>query len=780
VILYTLLADQESVDTVWNIFYHLSIDQHSYDVLVHQCRRLIDASSSMTTWAQSPFGRIHRMCSSLTLSELRRHWSLYADYQSLPPRRKGVIEAKQRALVQSHKDEAGMYQMLSVSRSAAMYWDKAINPVNNLYFQYQRTGTTFGSQAQAQSATRTNPTFVYGLGGETFSPHRSTFPLQTFHLFSAFAPTTAGEKSEDKSLDHPIVAEVRRQFVSWCSAFKSEIMQSRHFVLRYCVSEALSFCQALALHRTHPSKTGSIAYTQWTMKTLDLDGCVGPTSFDVIDTSNLMDHLGAVNIVLASEPLLRMEATSTLYTESIIPFGMDPIASLTESMYGDLSTMAILLGLAPRALLSGCSTQSTVHEVLWSGKTDGRIQERFAWCRPTGSTSPVSGRALKFNPCELGQMMFRLYDKLLPEERPANVLRSFGKAFGIAHHNRHTVVLAIRSIKSHVTITDTEWQEAMKVFHDSVVLDRDRSVGMMWFQDLFLQLHLHGLYSTPIHTRSWAAAAKVENPVEVFKGWKDVPPVVCLVLVVPPSAFLPFLAEEQIGGLALQCETRHGPGTFYFSSSLQVAPGRVDVIPGRPASVFIEEDPRGAAGLKFAESLVVTLLVPGWIFTMPDTSVSLAFNGTIAAMALARRLGKSLEIFRASISDRRRVHLLPERPTMRSETGSFRNLPPSVPHLSTITYTAQVDGATGVITHVVAKVDLRTAREGIPLPQDAAVVTKQTGPCTLMLSVHGGPVTTWLHFPYPVRGDSTKMRIARKSLYVEVSHSSACLHSQLK
>jgi hypothetical protein len=218
-----------------------------------------------------------------------------------------------------------------------------------------------------------NPTFVYSIAGEKFAPHYASFPPQGFHLSIAFAPIAGA------SISRTIMSEVHHQFTLWCTAFKSATAaDSSSLTLRYCVGEALSIAHSFSRRQADPSSPASFVLTHWSMHALDLDGDVGPTSFDVIDSSNLMDHLGLLNLLVATEPLLRACATSTLYTEGILSFGNDPAASLLERMCGDVPTMSTLLGLAPRGLLSGFNTQSTAHEIVFNQDTDKQFHERFA------------------------------------------------------------------------------------------------------------------------------------------------------------------------------------------------------------------------------------------------------------------------------------------------------------------------------------------------------------------------------------------------------------------
>ena len=43
-----------------------------------------------------------------------------------------------------------------------------------------------------------------------------------------------------------------------------------------------------------------------------------PIQFNVIDTSNLLDHVGAINLLVAASPLLESSTCATLYTEALV------------------------------------------------------------------------------------------------------------------------------------------------------------------------------------------------------------------------------------------------------------------------------------------------------------------------------------------------------------------------------------------------------------------------------------------------------------------------------
>ncbi len=60
-----MVADDKSPSTViWNIFFHLKLDDKSHTTLVEQCKKLIDLSDSMQSWRSSPYGHYIKMCTA--------------------------------------------------------------------------------------------------------------------------------------------------------------------------------------------------------------------------------------------------------------------------------------------------------------------------------------------------------------------------------------------------------------------------------------------------------------------------------------------------------------------------------------------------------------------------------------------------------------------------------------------------------------------------------------------------------------------------------------------
>lgn len=75
-----------------------------------------------------------------------------------------------------------------------------------------------------------------------------------------------------------------------------------------------------------------------------------PCSFDVIDTSNLADFLGVINLLLATCPLLKPKSYSLiqmLHLATYRPSQGDMDRFLQNKLGMDLPTVSLLFGVAP-------------------------------------------------------------------------------------------------------------------------------------------------------------------------------------------------------------------------------------------------------------------------------------------------------------------------------------------------------------------------------------------------------------------------------------------------
>ncbi|KAG9088225.1 hypothetical protein FRC06_002162, partial [Ceratobasidium sp. 370] len=263
-----------------------------------------------------------------------------------------------------------------ISRSAGPLLSKALDPVLKELANYWKTGTMHWRPEDIRKARRLNPTIVYSLSGEMFDIHYGTFP-NAFHFAPIFATLAPGQSGFTGV----------QQFKSWGQAFQDSRKANALTIWLYA-GDALAFCHALHEYSRAGQASTNIPIASWRAAQINLDQVTKnhapPTTFDVIDTSNLTDHLGLLNILISAQPLLktRPASQSVLYTESLILSGKSVTQSLRSRLKTSISTVGLLLGLVPRPYLTGFTTQSHGEELMMLPETHGNYRERVAWVHP--------------------------------------------------------------------------------------------------------------------------------------------------------------------------------------------------------------------------------------------------------------------------------------------------------------------------------------------------------------------------------------------------------------
>ncbi len=152
-----------------------------------------------------------------------------------------------------------------------------------------------------------------------FAVHYGSGPLLGYHLADVFDDTTVGTSA----IAEHLAAAAKSQFFQWCESFRQHV-QLDTVKLHFHCGEAISLCYALQqeVHR-HSSMAKSLhCYARpWCSVLLRLDAydhldACGP--FDVIDTSDISDHVGVLNLMPATVPLSGNKLNSVLYVETLL------------------------------------------------------------------------------------------------------------------------------------------------------------------------------------------------------------------------------------------------------------------------------------------------------------------------------------------------------------------------------------------------------------------------------------------------------------------------------
>ncbi|KAH8799251.1 hypothetical protein DL96DRAFT_1687932 [Flagelloscypha sp. PMI_526] len=772
VLLFTFLIDQKPIEHIFNIFYHPYVDKAALDLLVSQCRSLTTASSSLKTWRESIYGSAIHMSTERTLVELRSLWVKYATMHSLRPAQLEKIlttfENEFRGTGNSRLDGSG-----STCRSAGPLMTRAMctDVLSEAFRGFWRTGTTFTDLASISAATLLNPTFVYNRAGAGLGVHYGSDPLMGFHLAPIFGNISEVKREE-------IISVIRSEFQSWCLAFQ------RHCARQLCIvrvffADVLFACNAMKIAYSTGVRETGIPTNQWKTHTIcfeEEEFRHAPKAFDVIDTSNLNDHVGLLNVLVASVPLLRPLGQAVLYLESLLHFRDDAVTDFTARLYSDLSVMSTLLGMCPVDFATGYSSRSNVHELLAFefGKrstSTGTLRSQFhqvtTWKRVDHGVLPC-----RYESHQLGTFLYDLYHSLFEEEDAKVFLEKHrvNMATAIAMSSldfyiRESFILFLKLVRDCHHYSSGDWAAVMDQFVSVYSADHSLSMDTLYYHELIAGLHRHGVYTMDFYHTD------VLRHVGVFQHWPFVPPLVRVFLSVPRSALQVF--ESDPSTPTLVCGML-GPRMHNIFSFVHASYGIVSRqgTPARP-SVYFEEDPQGFQGSK---PLVLSFVMPSMLLTgqflrYDDPSLlQITFdvkNNSANTGAFINKLGLRMTVYSAELMDAENVIVIPEYPLPSAPTTTVNSLTENGAIGAQDAVTVILDSECELVENM--SVRLTVTEESIQSAYQARSITPTVEQISLSaLRIILGEKAQVICFPLPIAGEKHNLRLSRKSLWIEI------------
>jgi hypothetical protein len=352
ILLFTLISDNEGPEPssreIWNIFYHLYLDEHSLALLLVQCRKLINASVDIKHWLRSKYGFFLKPCNRHSLARIRKLWIMYAETAKFSPEDKSTFE---KALQSKLKSSTEIHTAPFRPSAGPLTMD-TISMMKKQFENFWDTGTTLPQNKHA-CASFPNPAFAYSTSKEIFALAKGAYPLASFHLFSAFAATLSSKPSRSSGTTVDIVGEARKQFDAWCRVFKASLKTPRKIVIRFFTGDVSVFCGAIGKNAANSNEYDRNATFP------------APMTFDTIDTSQLANHTELLKIITSTIPLLNRESSATLYTETFESGGEDSTIRFLDRFCGnDLSIVSVLFDITPPAYVSGYNSYSNIHDII--------------------------------------------------------------------------------------------------------------------------------------------------------------------------------------------------------------------------------------------------------------------------------------------------------------------------------------------------------------------------------------------------------------------------------
>ena len=803
-----LSKDDVKSHSIWNLFYHMLISNSDLVTLQEHAGKLLIASETLQTWLESSYGDYLQFTNEATLAELRHYWSQYVSVDVSP---KSKIDVSVRNGMSKRVKEIGTSTFAHGLRSAGFLWLSGLEVLSHTYRSYWKTGVAGGNTADCTKLgqkSHVNPMFAASSSplGE-FAVHYGSDPLLGFHLTETFRRLYhCGEKDSLAAQSDRLVEAAKTQFTDWCHAF-SALVRSRRACVQLFSGEAVALCHQLQLGIGDAS-----FYTKpWKLQPLRLDGHAGQIAsrwpfsdrFDVIDTSNLGDHVGLINMIVATAPLLRTQATSVLCTESLLAASDDPTSSLSAVLGTDIVTFSLFIGLAPTGLLAGTTLEAVSNEAgLRSISSPVGIQQqsqyrlRIHWKSPYVQSSPawlVSSdkektlKQVSVDADGLAAWLFSIYKKMFAKEDLSTLfsgLQSMQNKHYFTDMQRYTRAAVVALIRVLKTTVLTGWDRVMTTFLDMVESDRTLLVGSNSLQELNMHLALFGVWTLPVLAQGPRRIQKTFNlqlrprsDVEGVLGRPDPPPIVYIILSVPRKSLEVFTSGpgkiSSTPGIHVSVKQQSGDQQYencfhsfhcYFGRAFQ---GGDDGGPDQ-----FEEDDKGWLG---SSDLVIMCPVPTFsLLTGPRSSlrICLALNTTPENMGLyTQKLGPLLTVFETAMDNRRRVSIC-EYPAFMNTKSSIASQQKWL-QLHTIrteamtTATAMLDANHRAKKLAIRVVFIQGSEEAKALASGTSVSVAPASSSMVILQL-GDAWSRRLVFPFPVQPSNSKTRIARKSCWIEV------------
>ncbi|QUC17142.1 uncharacterized protein UV8b_01383 [Ustilaginoidea virens] len=795
VVLVTLLLDGNGdvrPGHLWDIYYHLYVEDAAAEIVLRQVQKLIPLLESLQRWSTGPYGQIVRLCDEHSLEDARHVCQRILDgaqnrqNDSHARRFKSNLERATEARRILYKSD---FTNLTGMRSAAPVSLHSMEDIAEASKTYWKCGMV---SPDSKPGSVPNPMFA-GLLSRNEVYHYGSDPVLGYHLATAFAPLTENSplRVPDQKSATKVAAAAKSQFYEWVAAFR-EIAPKR-LVLRFVVADALACCHTLQ-HLGATGKPSANWYRrQWELKVLQLQADEygpkgkGPTLFDVVDTSNLSDHIGVVNLIIAASPLLKRQPWATLCTETLCKRGTSQREAVGRILCGNPTTSSLLLGVSLVQYWSNAKCESHVDEMFMGAlgsmgassrhqAEETQLHSRLAWKRDDQFSGHPNGYGeFHVEVSALVRVLFQIYLHMFSSESYRVSEEIFERSTAYKHFHRGSFSSFLKVVKHRVK---TDWQAVCSQLLDKISQDRTLALSTNHLQELGIQMYLQD-----VSAEAWLPP---ENntflSVGPFRHWKSIPLAVAVTVVIPRPAINRLYDVSKMHELSsptLVASLRAGPGSsnqwHNVYSDVQIVFGTVrNHARDENTAVVVEQDEHGWNG---NASLIASFMVPTGVLQVDPVDalvgICVAPSGQ-AAMLYAQVLGVDMTVFETSISAASDVFVTSMMPGQTGHRVVCGGLQP----LKVVEDDAgagfaeklllEVPASESHFTTITGRLDISPDKARKLLQDKAPIALRQNDPFTVDVLFGAKKLSHTLHFPLPVTQAGNRLRVARKSGYVEV------------
>ncbi|KAK0729492.1 hypothetical protein B0H67DRAFT_595921 [Lasiosphaeris hirsuta] len=791
-----------SSEKMWNIFFHMYLDESDMKLLEAQAKKLVAVSEDLGQWHASSYGSTLRFGDAGTLSAVRSVWSQHVaavDAKDSTEYKNRFESARGKS--QAFKDRVWGTQGLAHTgtRSSAPLSFQMTGDMIASTERYWDTG--FSNHHPPGTAVLPNPMFSVAMSDAIPLAFPSD-PLLGFHLAAAHATLTqlSPLRLTGQASGEPAIFDAAQlQFRLWTDAFRRA---AARVTVRYVSAHCFSFCHTLQ-YNIDTGETNAHWYRhEHGFQALELAGSEygkqgeTPRKFDVIDTSNFSDRHGALGVLISAGPLLKNKPSSSLYTKLVPPGLNSRSEAFDDILCGYTKALSLLLGLAPIEYWTNNTIESYsddfVAVTLDGGSQTGKeTHSQVAWKHDkcVAGSNPPPGKLL-VKPEDLANLAYRAYLNMFEHENMLKMADDMESGSDLPFPNAHTkyhrgTLVALVKIICKSVRTDAE--EVGRCLFGKLSTDQSRLLTFAHMPSFEFEMIESGLRTEEPVPSTDSTAGDSNAP---FCKWKSLPTAVAVTLVIPPSRWKPIYGialkrDMGLGGFALDGNLRSG-GTNKHAwhsmySDVQVAFGTVSTRGSRDDdgfTVLVDEDKNSWNG---NSPLVVSFYASSWALRtdIPNTLVAVTLQHAAKNIREFRTAVNSampiLSIYDTPLLDEEHVFISKHPPGQTSYFIVGGTLPPTgVEELAVSTpspqayFAANFDERTLHFLSLTGHIDI-TSDKGKQLLNDKVPITlHEASPFTINIVFGNSALVLPVHFPIPILKDLTKTRIARKSGYIEL------------
>ena len=794
------LREGFNADDLWRIFYDFMVSKATLAIIHTQSKKLLAASHSFDSWKTSRYGRFLQFVSEETYCEVTRCWQEYADFADPTRQSSPKVQAKysqiRHRIRKIRNDRVARFEEDSFETSESMgpFKDSKLGTVSRAMSDYWRTGVVGDSDATDIFLDKSgeglpNPLFSAALhSSQGWDCHDTTDPLKSFYFADSL------QEFHDKN-EEPEAGEfaksARAQFLTWIQSF-SQYVDNDRVVVRFWSAEALAACLTLRARL----KAGSgmefiLPYARpWSVAQMDVDASMHTDRFNVIESSDLVDCLGLLNVLTACRPLLLDTPDVALFSKTLLrPIDGDKPAMQTL-LPANIKEIGVLFNLVPLGCLTGVQTTSTLSETDKSGVINGPTQ--IIWKVPgLGDGMEANNRNQQrtyVNSQQLFVIVYRIYSKMFDDEKPDVYKQNrfqaqHGGGLHMNYYNKAAIVGLIQTVRLKV---NTDWKAMMDLLLQMIWTDGTRGIGSGSFQEVCVLCQLakladHEDLRVPPRHGSLSSFGRLRaKSINDFLIEENLPAIGYITLVVPRTSVAKLTAIE--GKPVLQARVRQikGPSQLQHQSIFSMIHcmfGKLDeprCNHDRCVMYESEQSWNGTSDLVVCFRVSIQSLLLG-----PEDGIRVALHlgqTDSGSLAYERSLGTALCVFEAELSSPSvkitrnhtvRVTDIDQSPKLDTNVVSgTQNL-----HLTDTKLTSRVTASmhSPESIRLQYRLDVREdikASKAITSGKRVNVI--DVSPCLMYLSF-GNSCPRGITFPMPISRVNYKVQMAKESQRVEVS-----------